>query len=92
MDMIQARQVFVSGKVQGVGFRNYILKKAKVVEVTGWVRNLPDGRVEARIQGRHEQINEMLVYLERGPVSSEVLGVESTPVDPEESLVLFAVR
>jgi acylphosphatase len=72
---------FVAGKVQGVWFRAETKKQAEVFGVSGFVRNLPDGRVEVMIAGEEEQVLALRGWLERGPelarvdeVSEEVLG------------------
>jgi len=62
----------VSGRVQGVGFRWYVLKRAQELGVSGWVRNLPDGRVEAAASGDPEQLQAFEDALRRGPRFSRV--------------------
>lgn len=64
--------VYISGRVQGVGFRNFTRKTAKKLGVTGWVKNLSDGRVETVLSGKQEKVNEMLGYLEKGPSLARV--------------------
>ncbi len=64
--------VLVSGFVQGVGFRRFIRSKARKQNITGWIKNLPDGRVEAVLQGTEEQIQALFPYLHQGPFFSEV--------------------
>lgn len=67
--------VLVSGFVQGVGFRVFTVKKAKKLGITGWVRNLTDGRVEAVIQGEEEKLYELLEHIKKGSYFSEVKNV-----------------
>jgi len=67
--------IHVSGFVQGVGFRVFVRKKAKKLGITGWVRNLSDGRVEAMLQGEEEKLNELIKHIKRGPYFSEVKNV-----------------
>lgn len=55
-----AKQIFYTGRVQGVGFRFSVKQLAKGFEVTGWVRNLPDGRVELQAMGEEEEIEEFI--------------------------------
>lgn len=66
------RHYLVSGKVQGVGFRRFVAKRATENNVTGKVRNLTDGRVEILAQGFEEDINRFEIYVRRGPMSGEV--------------------
>ncbi|MBP8591309.1 acylphosphatase [Candidatus Shapirobacteria bacterium] len=64
--------LFVSGRVQGVGFRMFTKIKAENFGLSGWVRNLKDGRVEATLVGPEEKIEEMLSWLKHGPPLAEV--------------------
>ncbi len=73
--------VFVSGFVQGVGFRQFIKNNAKDLNLAGFAQNLPDGRVEAILQGRMEDINKMILLCRKGPFLSEVENVESKRVE-----------
>jgi len=68
--------VYVSGRVQGVFFRYRTSELAGRLGVGGWVRNLPDGRVEAVFEGEKEKVEEMLEFCRRGPPGARVEGVE----------------
>ena len=67
--------VFVSGRVQGVFFRSEIAYEAKKHRVNGWVRNLPDGRVEAVFEGEQENVQMLVKFCEHGPTGAGVTGV-----------------
>jgi acylphosphatase len=67
---------WVSGRVQGVGFRYFVMQNAQTLGLTGWVRNLHDGRVEVLAEGEHDALNGFLVQLRRGPVSAFVEDVQ----------------
>jgi len=62
----------VYGRVQGVGYRYYARENAEDLQVTGWVRNLPDGSVEFHGEGAPENLDEWLRRLKRGPLSGRV--------------------
>lgn len=66
---------FISGRVQGVGFRYFVLREAQDLHLTGWVRNLHDGRVEVIAEGDHPALNQLLIKLRQGPVSADVRDV-----------------
>lgn len=68
--------VFVSGRVQGVFFRSETRHEAKLRGVTGWVRNLPDGRVEAVFEGEEEAVKELIEFCRRGPPGARVVRVD----------------
>jgi acylphosphatase len=65
-------RVLVSGRVQGVGFRWAVEDEARDAGVTGWVRNLPDGRVEAVFEGEEESVRRMVGFCRRGPAVARV--------------------
>ena len=67
---------FISGRVQGVFFRANTSRKAKELDITGWVRNLPDGRVEVLAEGDDKKIDEFIKFLHKGPPSAKVEDVE----------------
>lgn len=60
----------ISGRVQGVGFRYYVIDKAEILGITGWVANLPDGGVKTVAVGEEELIHDFLLYLKKGPSSA----------------------
>lgn len=68
--------VFVTGKVQGVYFRQNTMQAAEKHNTTGWVRNLDDGRVEAVIEGEEENVKKVVEWCHRGPSASKVDAVE----------------
>ena len=80
----QARRYFVSGIVQGVGFRYFAQLAAERLQVSGYTRNLPDGGVEVYAIGTAEQLSKMRLALERGPWGARVSEVreEDTVIDP----------
>jgi acylphosphatase len=71
-----SKRFLVCGRVQGVGFRYFVEKNAARIGVTGWVRNLDDGRVEVQAQGNAKQLAELEGVLRQGPRWAEVRGVE----------------
>jgi acylphosphatase len=68
--------IFVSGKVQGVFFRQNALEKAKALGLKGWVRNTQDGRVEAIFEGEKEKVEKILEWVKSGPPLARVENVE----------------
>jgi acylphosphatase len=73
-------RVLVSGRVQGVFFRATCAAEARRLGVSGYVRNLPDGRVEAAFEGPDEAVDRMVAWCRRGP---ELARVEDVQVQPE---------
>ena len=68
----------VRGRVQGVGFRWFVLRQAEPLGIYGWARNLPDGSVEVVADATAENLNKLEAALGRGPVGAHVAGVEKT--------------
>ena len=68
--------MFVSGRVQGVFFRQSTQLKSQSLGVGGWVRNLPDGRVEAVFEGEESAVNAMVDYCSHGPSAARVNNIE----------------
>ena len=72
---IYAVNLYVSGRVQGVGFRFYTVRVAKRFGITGWVRNLYDGRVEIYAEGRKPNVQGFIEEIKVGPPSAHVSNV-----------------
>jgi acylphosphatase len=87
------RQRFlVSGRVQGVGFRYFARRVAGRLGLVGWVRNLPDGGVEAVAEGSPEDLARFLSELRIGPTLADVTKVRASPTDSSEALAGFEIR
>lgn len=83
--MAEQVRVLVSGLVQGVGFRHATYRQALREGVTGWVRNLPDGRVEAVFQGPPDPVDAMARWCEHGPGLARVdeIDVQREPAEAD---------
>lgn len=66
----------ITGKVQGVYYRWATLQEATARGVTGWVRNKPDGSVEAVLEGDERQVKDLIAWCQRGPEAARVDGVD----------------
>jgi acylphosphatase len=86
-----ARRWFISGIVQGIGFRFFAQKKASSLGVAGWARNLDDGRVEVYAVGPPDRLDELAAALHIGPYSAEVRAIEEHEA-PVESVTSFTIR
>jgi acylphosphatase len=71
-----ARRVIVHGRVQGVWFRESTRREAERRRVAGWVRNVPDGTVEAWFEGDEAAVDELVAWVHRGPPAAQVERVE----------------
>ena len=86
-----ARQFLVSGRVQGVGFRYYVQDIATREGVTGYVRNLPDGRVEAHVEGDAEAVTRVEHAIRSGPAGARVEYVDTEVLPPSGHYKSFRV-
>jgi len=75
MDYVRAH-IFVSGRVQGVFFRDSTKRKAKKLGIKGWVKNLPDGRVEAVFEGKKDKVEQIINWAKRGPIFAKVSNLD----------------
>lgn len=74
--------VVVSGRVQGVWYRQSCQELARATGVTGWVRNLTDGTVEAELEGERPTVDAVLAWMAEGPALAEVTGLRITDRAP----------
>jgi acylphosphatase len=89
--MVRAH-LHISGIVQGVGYRYYTRREAQGLGLTGWVRNLPDGRVEAVLQGTREQVERMIGWCYRGPDEARVSDIQVAYEAADDGFPDFGIR
>ena len=87
-----ARRLLISGRVQGVGFRHFTYEVAVREGVCGWVRNLPDGRVEAYVEGETEAVTRVERLLRQGPRSARVEMAEAESQELSGNYSQFDIR
>jgi acylphosphatase len=85
------RRVVVTGRVQGVFFRDSVRRRASEQGVSGWVRNRPDGAVEAVFEGEPAAVERMVEFVRHGPRGASVEGIEVLD-EPPEDLPDFRIR
>ncbi|HZS54643.1 MAG TPA: acylphosphatase [Bryobacteraceae bacterium] len=91
MERKVAKRWFVSGAVQGVGFRFFVQDKARELGLSGWARNLHDGRVEVYATGPDARLNDLAAALHLGPRLADVRGVEQRD-ETVENVSGFSIR
>ena len=82
----------ISGKVQGVYYRVTAADEARRLGLTGWVRNLPDGRVEAVAEGSRRHLDRFVAWCRHGPPAAEVSNIDTTWADATGDLEPFQVQ
>ncbi|MCU1288230.1 MAG: Acylphosphatase [Acidobacteria bacterium] len=90
--MLIARKFYISGMVQGVGYRFFTQRAAARHQVLGYVRNLKDGRVEAFVQGQPETVEAFKHDLTAGPTYSKVEHIEEIVIEPNEFYTSFRIE
>lgn len=88
---MKVAHVLISGFVQGIGFRQFILRQAQDLRLMGWVRNIPDGDVEAMFSGQKEKIEKMIKLCRKGPFLAEVKEVHVEWKDSTENFETFEI-
>ena len=90
-DEVIRRRVTVHGRVQGVFFRDSTRERATAHGVNGWARNMPDGSVEAVLEGEPEAVQQVVRFLQSGPPHADVERIDVNEEDPE-GLSGFSIR
>jgi acylphosphatase len=83
MTDLVAREVVVCGRVQGVFFRDCTRREARRLGIGGWVRNRPDGKVEAHVEGTPDAVEQLVAWCRSGPRHADVDDVVVSEVEPE---------
>lgn len=81
---MNAKRLIITGRVQGVGYREWMVAKASALGISGWVRNRLDGSVEALIAGEIAAVEELSRLCRRGPRMAEVTSIEEDMADPPD--------
>jgi acylphosphatase len=89
--LLVARRFTIAGRVQGVGFRYYTFDHARREGVSGFVRNLADGRVEVEVEGDAEAVDRVERAIRRGPPGARVEHVETQILEPSGRLREFRI-
>jgi acylphosphatase len=85
------RHLLIKGKVQGVFYRATAKEVAERIGITGWVKNTPEGHVEATVSGTENQVQEFIAWCRQGPQKAVVTGVDVQDV-PDEFFTGFSVK
>jgi acylphosphatase len=88
----KTRSYIVTGRVQGVGFRWFVEREARILGINGWVRNRSDGSVEVLASGTREQLSNLHKKLREGPRASRVDNVEVNDVSDVQDLSTFRIE
>ncbi len=79
-----AKHCIIHGKVQGVFYRDWTVETARSHDLTGWVRNLSDGTVEAHLEGDAQSVARMIEAMEHGPPRAEPTRIEAQDAEPQD--------
>jgi len=89
---MKALHLMIRGRVQGVWFRASTQETARQLKIKGWVRNTPEGNVEAHIQGEESSVEKMLSWCSQGPPGAGVEGIDVSEASPNEEYKAFNIR
>jgi acylphosphatase len=90
-DPLSCLHIVVEGRVQGVGFRNFVQEKAQSLGLTGWVRNVKEDEVEVWAEGAQLDLDKLMEQVRRGPRSAYVTGYRIQPETPKGSFTRFHI-
>jgi acylphosphatase len=85
-------EIFVTGRVQGVNYRVFTEQEANLLGLTGYVRNLPDGRVQVEVEGNRKTIEELINRLRKGPDRAHVTDIEVSFKPSDKKFTVFKIR
>lgn len=88
---MKATQIFYEGRVQGVGFRYTTRRLASGYEVCGWVRNLPDGRVELQVTGERDEVNAFLKEIRESTLAGHITSEQTYPIEIDKPFKGFQI-
>ncbi|GAC1321584.1 MAG: acylphosphatase [Chloroflexota bacterium] len=88
---MQRMHLRIHGRVQGVSFRFHARERAQSLGLTGWIRNLPDGSVEADVQGPADAVSGFVRWAQRGPSGASVEHVDTDTREPDETTRSFRI-
>ncbi|MCB0357899.1 MAG: acylphosphatase [Bdellovibrionales bacterium] len=89
---LKTYHLLISGRVQGVGYRNFVLQLAHRQGALGWVRNLTDGRVEVLLNCKTSEFTKLLLILHEGPTSALVSGIQQQELSNVLTLPAFHIQ
>ncbi|MDZ7672368.1 MAG: acylphosphatase [Halanaerobiales bacterium] len=92
MDDKVRKHIFISGRVQGVGFRAFTRKNAQQLGVNGWVKNIYDGRVEAVLEGDNSTVKQLESKLKKGPRFANIDNIEVQNETYEGDFSSFSIK
>lgn len=87
-----AQQIFYTGRVQGVGFRFSVKQLAKGFDVTGWIQNLPDGRVELQMMGEQEEVEEFIQEIQDSHLGGFIRETEAHSISLLDNVSGFSIK
>jgi len=90
--MLYTVHVMISGKVQGVYFREQTKEQAAALGINGWVRNTEDGRVEAIFEGERDKVEKLVDWCHTGPPLASVKEVISIPLETSVNCTVFEIK
>lgn len=88
------KQVYItiSGRVQGVGFRYYALQKAEKLNITGWIKNTPEGNVEMEASGETQNLDTFIDWMRRGSTRAYIERFAVSEISPKRTFTHFIIR
>ena len=82
----------ISGRVQGVGFRYFVRQKALEMQISGWVKNTPDGKLEIEAEGENQNLDAFIEWMRIGPSRAIIRSFSNSEITPIRNFTNFIIR
>ncbi len=89
---VKSVYILISGRVHGVGFRYFALNKAEGLEITGWVKNTPDGKIEIEASGEPNNLGVFIDWMKNGPSRAIIKTFSVSDILPERTFTQFTIH
>jgi acylphosphatase len=89
---VKSIYLVISGRVQGVGFRYFARQKAQELQISGWVKNTPDGKLEIEAEGDSQNLDAFIEWMRIGPSRAVVRSFSNSEVSPIRNFTNFIIR
>jgi acylphosphatase len=89
---VKSIYLVISGRVQGVGFRYFARQKAQELQISGWVKNTPDGKIEIEAEGDSHNLDAFIEWMRIGPSRAVVRSFSNSEVSPIRNFTNFIIR
>jgi acylphosphatase len=89
---VKSVYLIIGGRVQGVGYRYFVVRKAEELQINGWVRNTPEGKVEIEAEGEPQNLATFVDWMKIGPARAIIRSFSVSDIAPQRNFTSFTIR